>query len=263
MHLMVASRQDEASTSMGEYFIENGPFSELSKDLYSSGDMVLAFIKEKHLYWNGPDALEKELNMEFSDIIFLSRHSSVADIKSVTVHPTGNFRNSADLGGMPRKISKAYPEMMTAYLRKLRSSMNVPGVEVTFEATHHGPLIDIPNFYFEIGTTKEQWADPDILDVCLDAVNSASPGKGDNFVGVGGGHYMTKVTDYAVQNEVNVGHMISKHSLAEIDQEMIQLAVEETPRCRGFILDRKGVKSNAKAIIESMADTYSLEKIVV
>lgn len=263
MHLIVASRDDEASTSMAEYFIENGPFREFSGDIYKSGDKVLAFIGKKHLYWEGPEELEKNSGMSFSDIIFLSRHSSAADIKSVTTHPTGNFRNSADLGGEPRRISTSYPEMMTAYLRYLKTRIEIPGVEVTFEATHHGPLIDIPNFYFEIGTTREQWKDTEILEACLDTVKKVSPGKGDNFVGVGGGHYMTKVTEYAVNNEVNVGHMISKHSLTEIDHEMVRMAIKKTPECRGFIVDRKGVKSNAKSIIDSIVDSDSLEKIVV
>ena len=264
MHqLIIASKMDEASMSMAEFILDKGEFREFKPGLYMNSNRILAFIDEKHLFWEDPGMIERETGEAPRDIVFLSRHSSAADIKSVTVHPTGNFRNTADLGGMPRALSMADPETMTGYLKFLRTSTSLPGVEITFEATHHGPLLDIPNFYFEIGTTAEQWTNEEILNSCYETIMGAAPVAGGNFVGVGGGHYMSKITEYVVENNVNVGHMISKHSLVEIDRDMIIRAVERTPGCAGFLVDRKGVKSKAKEIVDSISDEYSLEKIVV
>jgi D-aminoacyl-tRNA deacylase len=57
--------------------------------------------------------------------------------------------------------------------------------------------------------------------------------------------------------------MISKHSLSEITGAMILQAVEKTPRCAGFLIDRKGVKSRQKELINHICDERSLEKIII
>ena len=32
--------------------------------------------------------------------------------------------------------------------------------DITLEATHHGPLLDSPTLYLEIGSDEERWSDP-------------------------------------------------------------------------------------------------------
>lgn len=262
MHLFIASSQDEASISMGNALIKDGRFQPEPNGLYRYRDSVLAIIGEKHLFWNGIEDLERISGLRFDDVVFLSRHSSAADIRSVTVHPTGNY-GQADLGGKPGTLTPANPPMMSSYLIYLKEFMKNPSIQVTFEATHHGPSIDRPNFYFEIGTTRNEWNDHDILQICTDTIFDSMQSNSGNFVGAGGGHYMTKVTQYVAENRVNVGHMISKHSLAEITEDLLLQAVDRTPGCSGFLIDRKGVKSRQKEIINRICDSRSLEKIVI
>ena len=57
--------------------------------------------------------------------------------------------------------------------------------------------------------------------------------------------------------------MISKHALEHINSDLIWQSVSKTPYCRGFVMDRKGVKSNAKEQLKNYADEHGLEIILV
>ncbi len=264
MHLIVASREDEASMSIAGRLLETVDFSEYGdlEGIKVSGDYLFSYIDIKHLYLENFHELFGNIRDRVEDIIFLSRHSSKADIKSLTVHPTGNF-NGALLGGREKKLSVSDPGKMTSTLRAMNEFYKGTTFSVTFEATHHGPLLDIPNFFIEIGTTEQQWTDMDALDTVIHSIMEPNGMAYPAFVGAGGGHYMPKVTRYAIENEVDIGHMISKHSLEGITESMLQQSLEKTPDCKGFILDRKGVKSEPKQLILNMADQLGLEIITV
>ena len=40
--------------------------------------------------------------------------------------------------------------------------------EVTLETTHHGPLLDTPTLFIEIGSTEEHWGRTDAAEVWAD-----------------------------------------------------------------------------------------------
>ena len=70
--------------------------------------------------------------------IFMSKHSSSKSIGSFTVHSEGNWSSKAELGGIPNVLSMASPiEMLNTLIQM--SKINVNDVEVTYEATDHGP----------------------------------------------------------------------------------------------------------------------------
>ena len=91
----------------------------------------------------GADKMGAEL------IIFMSRHSSSSGIPALTVHSMGNWGAEARLGGMPHMLSMSAPSAMLEMLKRFnRSDM---GVDKTYEATHHGPLLSTPSFFAELG----------------------------------------------------------------------------------------------------------------
>lgn len=261
--LIISSKSDEASTSMGNFIVENYGFkpSDDHSEEYSMGNFLLKFIQEKHLFY---DQMEKDAQKSgaVESIIILSRHSSAADIKSLTVHPTGNF-NDARLGGLPGQLSMSDPVGMSEALRKIRNNYSGNVFSVTFEATHHGPLIKLPHYYVEIGTTKEQWEDPEALGAVCESILDRKRNSFKNYVGAGGGHYMPKVTSYALENEVNIGHMIPKYQHDALNYGIIKQSVDMTPNCSGFILDRKGVKSGVREIITNVSEELGLEIIEI
>ncbi len=225
-------------------------------------DYLFSYIDNKHLYLDNFSELYGSLKKNIDDVIFLSKHSSKADIKSLTVHPTGNF-SEAKLGGREKKLSVTDPGKMSATLRAMNELYKGDVFSVTYEATHHGPLLDIPNFFIEIGTTKDQWENRDALETVVKGLLSENGASREAFVGAGGGHYMPKITSYSIENSVDMGHMIPKHAFENITESMIGQSVEKTPGCKGFILDKKGVKSHGKQLIREYADISGLEVITV
>lgn len=265
MHLIIASREDEASMSIASSLLSGFDFSEssLGDGILQYNNYLFTYIEKKHLYLENFCSLYPALQDKVQDVIFLSRHSSQADIKSLTVHPTGNF-SEAKLGGKEKTLSVSDPGKMSSTLRLMSEYYHGNVFSVTYEATHHGPFMNVPNFFIEIGTTSAQWEDREALDTVISSLIEERNGhSGASFVGVGGGHYMPKVTKYSVDNGVDVGHMIPKHALENIDPELISQSVEKTPGCKGFLMDRKGVKSDAKQKISDFADRNALEIIKI
>lgn len=263
MIMIVSSRSDEASTSMGNFLLENynfKPFDGSGND-FRQGNFLLRFIDERHLYY---DRFEADANLvgNVNSIIVLSRHSSVADIKSLTVHPTGNF-DGAKLGGVPGKLSMTDPAGMTDALRSIRKNYNGTDFEVTFEATHHGPYLTIPHYYVEIGTTHNQWENTEALTAVCTSILDRKENGNRNYVGVGGGHYMPKITKYALENDVNIGHMLPKYQHEVVTEGIVRQCVEMTTACAGFIVDRKGTKSRVRDILEKVSDELGLQIIQI
>ena len=261
--LLVASKSDEASRSILNYILEKETFRQSeSKKIMVDGNFLLAVFDEKHLYLDNLEQFLPDNGVEAKGIIFLSRHSSKADIKSITVHPTGNF-SGALLGGKPGTLTVSYPSAMSASLRYLKENFSGDNFEITFEATHHGPSLNKMNYYIEIGTTENQWTDPVALEAVRGAIFEREDRNFDTFVGVGGGHYMPKITEYFLKNDINLVHMIPKYALDSITEEMIVQAVEKTPGCRGFLMDKKGTKAPARDLIKKVADLRELEIISI
>lgn len=264
MRLVIGSKEDPASMSMSNFILDNMAMKEVEgvPGLLEYGDFYFRIINEKHLFCDNLKSYVEENNLDVNGVVFLSKHSSAADVKSITVHPTGNF-SEAKLGGVERTLSESDPVRMSAALRTLKSAYEGDGFEVTFEATHHGPFLTIPHYYIEIGTTENEWTDKGALEAVMEAVFRSSERNFKNFVGVGGGHYMPKITKYFFENEVNIGHMIPKYQMDTVSKELVEQTVQRTANCSGFIIDGKGTKSRVRDIIMEVSDEYNLETIKI
>ena len=262
MHLIIGSGDDPASTSMSSHLLDNYDFRESEEypGFLEHGEFLFHKIEIKHLYYDSLESEIKDAGLQIDDIIFLSKHSSVADIKSLTVHPEGNFQD-AKLGGKERTLSMSSPMWMSSALRKLKDTYSGDSFEITFEATHHGPYLRTPSYYIEIGTTENEWSDPGALESVTEAVMHSESNSYENFVGVGGGHYMPKITQYVYENSLNVGHMISKHNHDFITKEQVVESIEKTPNCKGFILDHKGTKGRVRSMVKELAESMNMEII--
>jgi D-aminoacyl-tRNA deacylase len=68
---------------------------------------------------------------------------------------------------------------------------------------------------------------------------------------------------YVLKENVNVGHIISKFRMDEIGKDEILMAVEKTDKCKGFLVDKKGIKSAGLTMIREVADQLGLEVITI
>ena len=107
--------------------------------------------------------------------------------------------------------------------------------DITLEATHHGPLLDSPTLYLEIGSDEERWADSraarvwaQTISICLgmseDTQHREWPGEGDVMVGLGGGHYAPRHKAIISETEVWVGHILANYAIVFEGQEESSLS---------------------------------------
>ena len=144
-------------------WVESGSFdnnemwtiSEDYGDFCRKGTLLIT-IQDLHIYAEEIDKKwQKKNNEKIDNIVFLSRHKAASGRPSLTVHPIGNWGN-ADYGGKKAEVSGATPGWMTGLLLKIREN-RIDGYDVCFEATHHGPFLQTPTLFLEIGSTESEW----------------------------------------------------------------------------------------------------------
>ena len=260
--LVLESAQDPASVSIATFLQEKLSFSPTyNSSLFKAGEIYLLKTGKKHLYFDNIDEEISKLDLNIETLIFLSKHSSQAKINSLTVHATGNF-SEASLGGKPGQLSFADPGNMTSALRIMKG-LPVEDFSITFEATHHGPLTMIPSFFIEIGTESKDWENRDALHTVTQAImNCRDNGEG-GFIGIGGGHYSPKITEYVLQNTINIGHIVPKHNHENLNTSTLKQASERTKSFRGIVMDKKGTRGPVREIVKKFVDEISCELIVL
>ncbi|EQD78639.1 D-aminoacyl-tRNA deacylase, partial [mine drainage metagenome] len=93
--VLVESSQDPSSVSISRFLAEHYPFrTGRIPGILSTGRYVLYRSEEKHLHMNNLDETLSKLGIAPTTIIFLSKHSSQAKIKSLTVHAMGEHWGS-------------------------------------------------------------------------------------------------------------------------------------------------------------------------
>ena len=255
MNLILASAADSAALNLRDRLLELGDWREegefqgtpawrLAKgDGFCTTGTRMATLRELHLYAEHVDREWEELTGEAPECIaFLSRHKSASGRPSLTVHPVGNW-GAADYGGTPGAVSGTAPEWMTGLL--LAISRTAPaGYQACFEATHHGPLLETPAFFVEIGSDESRWELREPAEVLARALLELKPASGVPLVGIGGGHYTPRFSDVALLREACFGHMVPKYALEHLTPELLRSALEHSG-ARAIYLHRKGMPKSA------------------
>jgi D-aminoacyl-tRNA deacylase len=185
-------------------------------------------------------------------IIFVSRHSSVSGTPTLSVHTPGNLAE-AELGGIPGRVSVSPANPMREALKammKFKEEMQL-NYEVSYECTHHGPSLDVPTMFAELGSSPEQWSDVRAAEAVAHATMETVQRFGKHPVkavlGIGGPHYNRRFTRMALEKELAFGHMIPKYAVSKVDSNMLRQCVERTlEKVEAVILDWKGIRGEDK-----------------
>ncbi len=180
-------------------------------------------------------------------VIVVSRHKSASNRRTLTVHPIGNY-GAADFGGRAQTLVPAAPALMTETLRNLHREAEGMEYAVAFEVTHHGPYLEKPTFFVEIGSDENAWKDERAATAIANALfKTLSAPLHDSLIciAVGGGHYAPRQTEMALKKKVAFGHMIPDYQIkGASDEELrrkISSAIAATPGCRFAYLDKKAL----------------------
>lgn len=250
-NVIVISMEDKASSNIKKFLLELGDWKDhLNFDdsrSYTLGNTVMVTIESIHLYY---DNIDKKVEDHFGFvpdlIIYASRHRSESGLKTLTVHPLGNFTD-AKFGGIPGKLVPSAPRKMTQALRILASSGRELEHKISYEATHHGPYLETPTFFIEIGSDEKAWvedAPARVLAKTILKVISERPDPRDKVgLGIGGGHYVPRLTEVALMKHVAFGHMVPKYA-SEIPFEKFKTAINATPDVECVYFHKKYLKKS-------------------
>jgi D-aminoacyl-tRNA deacylase len=257
MILFAASNQDVAGKNIQKQILQNYAFKEAT-ERFQGNSVYTTEIKGnkiKLITLNVESTHAQNLANLFPKaelIVFISRHSSVSGTPTLSVHTPGNL-GPAEIGGIARKVSISPANAMRDVLQammKLKIEMHLD-YEVSYEGTHHGPSLDVPTMFVELGSSPKQWADliaaEAVGHAVMEAVSKFGNAPAKAVLGIGGPHYSSKFTCMALENQIAFGHMIPKYAVPNIDTEILKHCVERTlEKVESVILDWKGIKGEDK-----------------
>jgi D-aminoacyl-tRNA deacylase len=257
MILLVHSSRDIAGVNIAKSILQQYPFKK-APETYQESPIYTSEINGKHICFvtlNEESVNAQYLPEDFPEaklVVFISRHSSQSGKPTLSVHTPGNF-GEAGLGGLRRTLSIAPAFAMQTALKeldRLNRQMSL-GYEVSYEGTHHGPSLNLPVMFVELGSSEPQWnnlkAARAVGDAAMAAITNFSSGQASAVLGVGGPHYNQKFTQMALLGEAAFGHMIPKYAVGEVDAAMISQCMEKTvEKVSAAVLDWKGILSRDK-----------------
>ena len=266
MILFIASTKDTAGMNIAKKLMDHYNFEKLSETFHKNPVYSKTFQnKEIKLLFVNTEIVDTQfLGDLFTPqlFIFLSRHSSAMGIPTLSVHTPGNL-SEAKFGGKPRRVSISPAGAMKSALLEMTKLKDERGLnyEVSYECTHHGPSLDVPTMFAELGSSPKQWKDMRAAEVVAHATMATISKRSSISVvlGIGGPHYNAKFTKIALSTPRAFGHIIPKYALPKVDAEIIKQCVERTvENVDSAVLDWKGIKGAYKPKIITALDELGL-----
>ncbi|UCD04083.1 MAG: D-tyrosyl-tRNA(Tyr) deacylase [Candidatus Woesearchaeota archaeon] len=257
MKIIVVSKVNIASRNIGKIILENYDFKETSDKW--EGSPIYKYKDIKLIKCN-KDVLELDYLEDFDTeiLVIASTHKAESGIHSLTCHTPGNW-SKAEYGGKDKVVSVSHALCLRETLLELKKQQEAKKLdfEVSLEVTHHGPSLDIPTMFVEVGSSEEQWNNMKACEAVAETIMKVltrDPEKVTVAVGFGGGHYANKFTKLLFKKEIAVGHICPKYATDALDEEMILQAFSKTvPKPDLAVIDWKGLKSEQrKNIIDTL-----------
>ena len=205
-------------------------------------------------------------------IFFASTHKSMKGDPSLCLHVAGNWR-SADLGGKEGKVCMTSASIMKYLFIKLdenaKKDENIyKKYKVSMEATHHGPLVDIPSCFIELGSLENEWEDKGAAKVIAKTIQSLSNIEINDLnkknwkptIGIGGGHYCLNFNQVQLKSNYAISHIIPEYGFP-INKQLIKEAESKTKeQISEVLIDWKSCgKSEDRQKILEVLDNLGLQ----
>jgi|TARA_Y100000310_G_scaffold343598_1_gene452014 D-aminoacyl-tRNA deacylase len=252
-YLVVASKKDLTGTNITTH-LSQFQTQESKFDFYLVEDEII-FARN----------LDTERINKYDFIIFASRHKSTKEEKTLSIHPVGNFRE-AEFGGEKGKLGRSsalFQKQLFESLNANAKRFDLKNYDITLESTHHGPLIDKPCVFIEIGSTEREYKDRRAAFVIAKAISEAIEEFKENpynevAIGIGGPHYCPSFNKIQLKSNIAVSHIIPRYAFP-ITGEMVKETIEKTHEEVDFaLLDWKslGNLESREEIIKVLEENY-------
>ncbi|CEG13072.1 putative D-tyrosyl-tRNA(Tyr) deacylase [groundwater metagenome] len=275
--IILYSHQDIAGENISKFLnTENYKFSIFKNPKFLNTEnlqdqslkMLVAFLNNLNLIVKIFGIDEKVINLndlpsEIYDviggkidlIIVASRHKSESKMPTLCVHSPGNF-NDARQGGNERTLAIAPAlytrEAIIEFKKQQEQQQSLSEYDVTLEVTHHGPTLNFPIMFVEVGSSEEQWNDLNACEaaasvikrLCNADINIGNENKVNVAIGIGGNHYASKFTKILLNEEIAFGHIMPKYNFNE---EMIEQMISKTiPKPEIALIDWNGLNGEQR-----------------
>ena len=113
------------------------------------------------------------------------------------------------------------------------------------EVTHHGPLINLPCCFIEIGSSEEQWGDTEAGKIIAKTILSLQDFNERNYswipvIGIGGPHYSPNFNKIQLNSNYAISHIIPEYSLPLTGSMLKEAEEKTTEQIKEILLDWKG-----------------------
>jgi D-aminoacyl-tRNA deacylase len=257
---IIASSKDTAGINIRNNLIELFDFKK-SDERFDDND-VYQYNKIKNkkikLYLTNNELVNSEnidKKIDADVFIFASKHRSKENTPSFAVHAIGNW-DKAELGGFEKKLCPSSATLLKNLFLELNENAKNSKYEITLEATHHGPFVEKPAVFVEIGSTEKEWKDKQNGEIIAKTIIDALRSKDINYrisVGIGGPHYCSNFNKVVLRTDVALSHICPKYMLEKLDENLLKQPIQKTIEKVDFILlDWKGLGQHKQKIISIM-----------
>lgn len=264
--LLVCCKQDIPSMNMKHQLLEKGEWEDIGSDGVNSylqnDNIVMITIDNMHIYAENIDKTAENFGIRVDDIVVLSKHSSASKKPTLTVHPIGNYKEN-QMGGNAKTLVKSLPHLMSGTLRKIYELNDNPTYHVSFEVTHHGPYVDTPAMYIEVGSEESRWNDEHAAKILIDSLISAEEKDNPVIVGVGGGHYAPKFSKLALTKNIDIGHMVPNYQIVGSSDDEISRMISDAAKMSNtdmIYVHQNSMKSSEEKRIDAIIDSLGLHR---
>ena len=257
---IIASSKDPAGINIRNNLIELFSFEKVDETF--DGNAIFQYNKIPNkiikLYLINDDLiftenLDKKISADI--FIFASKHRSKENTPSFAVHAIGNW-DKADFGGEERKLCSSSAVLLKNLFIELNENGKNLGFELTMEATHHGPYLEKPAVFVEIGSTEKEWSNKENGQIIARTIINALTNKNKNYeitIGIGGPHYCSNFNKVILRTDIAFSHICPKYHLSKLNEELIKQSIQKTVEKVNFIvLDWKGLGTEKQRIVEML-----------
>jgi len=228
------------------------------KHIHELGGVNHYLIPEDSIYAENIDKKFPEGNF----FIFATKHKSEQERKTFSIHAPGNFKK-AELGGKDNKVCKTSAFFLKHLFITLNQEAKDSDYECTLEVTHHGPYLEKPCCFIEIGSSEEQWEDEEAGKIIARTINKAiktfTPNqKWKAAIGIGSPHYCPNFNKIQLNSELAISHIIPNYT--QITQGILEQAINKTEeKVELAILDWKGMKGEERQESVKLLNQFGLK----
>ncbi len=196
--------------------------------------------------------------------LVLNVHKSEKRVRALTTHHLANWSEDVWVGGQPKHTSMSAPSVMTGLARKIKYLLESDSefskeYQFSLEVSHHGPTVDVPMVFVEIGSAEEDWNIPRAGEIIAEALETfESAREGPVVLGVGGPHYAPNFTRKL--SEYRIGHIIPKYMADRVDYETFVKGIERSNEKTDLVLiDWKGLSGPQRQKFVKFSEEYGIK----